>query len=138
WRRPVPAESTAATDKEAASLQGGRAEAAPLAPWLTGWLAARLELPVQAIDPDRGFAELGLDSVGSTELAFALGERLGLDLPETIAFNHPTVARMVAHLTPRSPASAARDIPSPASIAAPAVGGSDLDDLLTAIERGEA
>ncbi len=109
-------------------------EATALAVWLTGWLADRLNLPAATLDADRGFAEMGLDSIGSTELAFALGDRIGADLPETIAYDYPTIARLVAHV-----AALGRPAPPPvAPVPAPARPGTDLDDLLTAIERGEA
>src|SRR3546814_12356290 len=56
--------------------------------------------PAAAIDASRGFAEMGLDSLGSTELAFELGRQIGTDLPETIAYDHPTVFRLISHIVP--------------------------------------
>src|SRR3546814_7217437 len=43
---------------------------------------------------------MGLDSLGSTELAFELGRQIGTDLPETIAYDHPTVFRLISHIVP--------------------------------------
>ncbi|MGB6105895.1 MAG: AMP-binding protein, partial [Pusillimonas sp.] len=67
------------------SAQAGGPGADALCAWLTGWLADRLNLPAASIDMHRGFAEMGLDSLGSTELAFALGSHTGAELPETLA-----------------------------------------------------
>ncbi len=133
WRRMglEPARAGAA-----ASAPAGAMDAASLTGWLTGWLAGRLGLPERALDAGRGFAEMGLDSLGSAELALALGERLGAEVPETIAFDHPTIARLVAHFAPGERAAAA---PAGAKqpVAAPPSEGGDLEDLLSAIERGE-
>ncbi|WP_442593803.1 AMP-binding protein [Parapusillimonas sp. JC17] len=113
----------------------GKPAAASLTAWLTDWLAGRLGLPARAIDAGRGFAEMGLDSLGSAELALALGELLGVEVPETIAFDHPTIARLVAHFAPDAAAFRPQDTQPP--VPAPRPAGGDLEDLLSAIERGE-
>ncbi|OWT62090.1 AMP-binding protein [Candidimonas nitroreducens] len=134
WARPQAPEAHAT----AGTAQSGRgpAEAPALTVWLTGWLAQRLNLPALTIEAGHGFAEMGLDSIGSTELALALGEHIGTELPETIAYDHPTIARLVAHVA-GSGAAAAPPVSVPPPSAAPAP-GSDLDDILSSIERGEA
>src|SRR3546814_19173264 len=82
---------------------------------------------------------MGLDSLGSTELAFALGQHVNAELPETIAFDYPTIARLVVHVTARPQAVFA----APATTVPPVAGsvpvaGSDPDHLLGALERGGA
>jgi len=113
------------------------AQATALAAWLTRWLADRLGLPVQDIAPDQGFAEMGLDSLGSTELAFELGQKVGAELPETVAFDYPTIARLVGHV---SSSAVPSDAAARAAVvsAGPSSPGADLDDLLASIERGDA
>lgn len=115
-------------------------DATALVVWLTGWLADRLNLPARTIGSDQGFAEMGLDSLGSTELAFALGEKVGAELPETIAFDYPTIARLVAHVAPLQKAAQGGAATSSAAASSSALSppGADLDDLLASIERGDA
>ncbi|ABD88904.1 AMP-binding protein [Rhodopseudomonas palustris] len=103
-------------------------DAAALDRWLREWFARRLELPLAEVRGDRGVGELGLTSVDAVELAGALGAHLGRKLPQTLAYDHPTINAMVAHLCGSPPASPA---PSPS----PRAGG-DLEELLSMIEGG--
>ncbi|SCW93801.1 AMP-binding protein [Ancylobacter rudongensis] len=123
-REPQPAAPARALAMEAPALEH----------WLRDWLAGRLALPASAVPVDRGVGELGLTSLDAVDLAGALGTHLGRALPQTLAFDHPTIAAMVAHLTgvpPASPAQASPSIPAP-----PPGAGGDLEELLSLIEGG--
>ncbi len=94
WEAQLPGQADTAPAQGDA---GKGMESHALRAWLAQWLSDRLGLASDSLRADCGFAELGLDSLASTELAFALGERLGVPVPETVAYDYPTLARLAAH-----------------------------------------
>src|SRR5262249_9062482 len=75
--------------------------------------------------PQRGFNELGMDSLTAVELRNRLQTALDCALPATLAFDCPTLGALVEYLAAQLPAStvtaAAPERPSPESQEAPAV-----------------
>ena len=128
WRmaRDATREAVSAT---AASQPPG--DASTLDRWLREWLSRRLDLPLSDMLVDRGVGELGLTSVDAVDLAGAVGAHVGRKLPQTFAFDHPTINAMVAHLSGSAPA-------PPVAPATPRLApgsGEDLEQLLSMIEE---
>jgi acyl transferase domain-containing protein/acyl-CoA synthetase (AMP-forming)/AMP-acid ligase II/acyl carrier protein len=68
--------------------------------WICAELARAVRCDPARIDPDVPFVEQGLDSRAAVALAGALEERLDRhDLSETLLWEYPTLALLVAHLT---------------------------------------
>ncbi|WP_372508800.1 SDR family NAD(P)-dependent oxidoreductase [Amycolatopsis iheyensis] len=78
----------------------------------------RAELTAVLAEPpsgaDRSFLDLGLDSVAAVALHARLVEATGLALPVTLAFDHPTPARLATYLEERLVGGTA---PAPAEVA---------------------
>ena len=73
---------------------------------LRSWLANELaeimgEADSSRLDPRRGFADLGIDSMMAAQLAEAIERELGIDLPVVAVFNYPTLKDLAAHLETR-------------------------------------
>jgi acyl transferase domain-containing protein/acyl carrier protein len=94
------------------------------------------------VDPERGFFELGMDSVMAVALKVRLDEQLGVDLPATLTFEFPTARALARHLLdgltaagePEPDAQHAADAADAAEAAEAADtgapdGGDDLDSL---------
>ncbi|BBX46973.1 hypothetical protein GCM10009641_11730 [Mycobacterium cookii] len=66
---------------------------------VTATTAAVLAHPdPDALDPDRHFKDLGIDSLTALELRNTLNQRTGLVLPATLALDYPTPTTLASHL----------------------------------------
>ena len=94
------APATGADDlmKEWAALSGRRRETA-IVTELQSMVGVIMGSPPGAgPDPDRGFFDMGFDSMMAVELRNRLERGTGRSLPATLAFDHPTIRRLAAHL----------------------------------------
>ncbi len=124
WRELVPRarRSAAAADRSPVTLRERLRHLKPaeqeslLVELVVGYSAALLGHPdPSGVDPERGFLELGFDSLVSVGLRNQLGEALGLRLPSSVVFDHATpvkLARMLhgelaGQLVPGSPGGSA-------------------------------
>ncbi|WKU04998.1 type I polyketide synthase [Micromonospora sp. HUAS LYJ1] len=80
-----------------------------------------------SVDVQRPFRELGFDSLTAVELRNALGAAVGLRLPATMVYDHPTPAVLARHLYDELVGTT-----SPATVAT-GVGGSDPDEPIAII-----
>ena len=70
-----------------------------------------------AVDMDRGFLDLGVDSLSALELRNRLQSRTGLRLASTLVFDHPSPQSLVRHLDAElGDARTAEDRPGPADL----------------------
>jgi len=117
----------------------GESSRRELRSWIISWLARRLQIPVAQVDAGRSFADHGLDSVASVELAKALSDKLGRELDETLLWNFATIDALVDHLVRTSgtaeaePANSSESAPTPRSPSHEVE--SQLDEEIARLER---
>ncbi|MBV7339837.1 AMP-binding protein [Chloroflexi bacterium TSY] len=72
--------------------------------WMVNWLANKLEVAPNEIEPSKPFAEYGLDSVTGVELTRDLQAWLQFptELEETLAWDFPTIEAVSQHLARES------------------------------------
>ncbi|MEW2521271.1 type I polyketide synthase [Actinacidiphila alni] len=131
---PAPAPAPAPGPVPVAEAVPAPAVPRPTREWLTDLVAdAAAEVlglaSGAAVARGRGFADLGMDSLGAVELCKVLERSVPLRLPKTAAFDHPTVRRFADYLhgllgeapapNPLPEAAAAPAIAAPAAPTAP-------------------
>ena len=92
-----------------ADLPAAGVAPADITTWLAPLLAERLGLDAGSLDPEERLHRYGLTSVTAAAIAAAIGAELGRTLPPTLAFDHPTLRRLTAHLA----GTATRERPPP-------------------------
>ncbi|MFE6871587.1 acyl carrier protein [Kitasatospora sp. NPDC057692] len=97
-----------------ASATATAADTAPTAPdsdtspqairgWLVDRVAYYLDVTPAEVDADAELAELGLDSVYALTLCGDVEDRFGLVVEPTMAWDHPTINAITAHLVDELP-----------------------------------
>jgi acyl-CoA synthetase (AMP-forming)/AMP-acid ligase II/alkylation response protein AidB-like acyl-CoA dehydrogenase/acyl carrier protein len=96
------------------------------------WLANRLRIPVAKVEPERSFADHGLDSLSSVELAKTLSDSLGREIDATVVWSFATIDALAEHLVapdpPQAPEVAAT--PNPAHTGSSARSSSSVEAQL--------
>ncbi len=77
-------------------------DAAAIRRWLVSYLVAELGVDPDEIEPSAPFDDLGLDSAAAVTLTGDLEDWLGRPLSPELAYEHPTIAALAAHLAERS------------------------------------
>lgn len=75
-----------------------------LEPTLIAVAARCLRIPPQSIDPSAPLTRYGLDSLTALEFVVAVTEATGLDLPEDLLFEAPSIRELALQLLTRAPA----------------------------------
>jgi phthiocerol/phenolphthiocerol synthesis type-I polyketide synthase A len=103
-------------------------------------LAHELGMPASAVDVDRPFPELGLDSMMAMAVLRKAKRLVGFDLSATMLWNHPTTSSLVAYLTEMLVAQRVLqgDSQEVTVDATPDSGGSVLDALFDSVESATA
>lgn len=73
-----------------------------LSRWIREWMERELSIAAADLNADRTFVQYGMDSVHAMMLVGDLEEHLGRRLSPTLAWDHPTVERLAAHLAQAS------------------------------------
>lgn len=86
-----PSASSAALDKEDAIVK-----------WLSEYISDVLAMPVEEIDIDASFQQLGLDSSAAVGMTGDLSEWLQCKIDSAAAYDHPTISAL-AHALVTAP-----------------------------------
>ncbi|MEK8104510.1 beta-ketoacyl synthase N-terminal-like domain-containing protein [Micromonospora sp. M12] len=87
--------------------------ATPCGRW-SGGLSPRSRPPADhPVDEERPFKALGFESLTALELRNQLATAIGMRLPATLVFDHPTVATLTGHLDDLLAGKAAAVVPTP-------------------------
>ncbi|MFJ7415708.1 SDR family NAD(P)-dependent oxidoreductase, partial [Streptomyces sp. NPDC098077] len=104
----------------------------------------------EALDPERGFKDLGFDSMMSVDFSVRVQQRTGVPAPKTLVFDHPSLAAatrwLLTELAPAAPAAPTADSgprrPADEPLAVVGVGlrmpgdAHDLDSLWQVLAEG--
>lgn len=97
WQLPTAAPPQPTPDRAEPSTRTTRS-ADEISSWLVNQLAGELGLPGADIDTAQPFAYYGLDSVHAIQLMAALEAWLGRKVAPTLAYDHPSIDLLSAHL----------------------------------------
>lgn len=106
-------------------------------PTLIAVAARCLRMPPESIDPSAPLTRYGLDSLTALEFAVAVTEVTGVDLPEDLLFEAPSIRQLALQLLHRAPApdTAAERV---RRMHADAVLGADIDPTGLPVEEPQA
>ncbi|MFF0816239.1 polyketide synthase Pks13 [Rhodococcus sp. NPDC003318] len=76
---------------------------AQLREWLRNWVAEATGQPVESISDDRPMEEFGLSSRDAVALSGEIEDLVGVTLPATVAYQHPTIASLATRIVEGEP-----------------------------------
>jgi acyl carrier protein len=97
--------------------------------WIVQWLVDIASVTRESIELDKPFSDYHLDSLTAVEFSDDVHEWLGLNLPATVIWNHPTLADMTRYLCAMSNGKAEEEMrPEPTEKAVHAI-LNDIENL---------
>lgn len=66
--------------------------------WIVDWLSCSSEVAPEAVCPDEDLVSFGLSSLRMVELSGQIGDRLGVDVDPTVAWEYPTARELSQEL----------------------------------------
>jgi acyl carrier protein len=75
--------------------------------WLAKRLGDELKLPAEKLDPEKPFAEYGIDSASAIGVVADLEDYLGQPLDPNLFYSNPSIAELAEHLGSEAQAGAA-------------------------------
>jgi acyl carrier protein len=66
--------------------------------WCIDYLSKTLDLPRSSINLEDEIAVLGMDSAATVLFLVELEEWLGFELPQDVAFDHPSIVKLANYL----------------------------------------
>lgn len=79
--------------------KNARPDAHEVEEWLSEKVASRLGVPASEINREQFFDEFGLDSTEALVLAGELEAWIGMEMPTTALWYHPTIRDLAAFIT---------------------------------------
>jgi NAD(P)-dependent dehydrogenase (short-subunit alcohol dehydrogenase family)/acyl carrier protein len=96
---PMPSESSAAAERARLEAMPEERRQSALLRMVSTELVRALGLPSEhRLDVDRGFFDLGMDSIIAVELHARLEQMFGRSFSSTVAFDHPNARSLTAHI----------------------------------------
>ncbi len=97
--------------------------------WMTEWLVARAGVQPSDVDPERPFADYGLDSMTAVEMSGDIEDWSGVELTPVVSWNHPSVSRLSSFIVDQltGVGEGSKDNPD--------VSSAELENLLDEIEQ---
>jgi alkylation response protein AidB-like acyl-CoA dehydrogenase/acyl carrier protein len=132
--RAPGAAATATRSLVSGPANGTTRTTAEIETFLRAWVAERLELPPQDVDPLVPFADLGADSVTAIELVMDLGDYVGQTLDDTLPWEAPNIAAVAERLGAPAPAPTSAPPASPPPPPSEPEPDVDTDDDVAVIE----
>lgn len=107
WR-PTARPSAAPAPASPLAVEPTRRSSSQLELWLRSEIARALNLDVEHVRADQGFAQLGLDSLGAIRLVARLSESLGIQIDASELYDAQTIADLALLLSGEQAANAPR------------------------------